>query len=459
MSLTQILCIMKARYKIALSIFLISLAVGAAAIKLLPSRYASTSSVVFDVKQRDPIFGSNIMPLGYLATQVEIINSDRVAKRVVKALRFDESPAVKAQWLEATGGRGKLEDWAVSLVKRGLQVTPSLQSNVISISYIAGDPTFAAAVANAYAQAYIDASIELRVDPARQTNIWFGEQSKAARENLENAQARLSAFQKSKGLIARNDQVDVETTKLNDLMNQLNNIQAQMVDTASKQRSVDMATLPDVMQNSVVASLRSQIAQKEVALQDAAVTFGKNHPNYQRLDNEIDALKKQLVVETRNVATSFGTLGAASRDREAGIRAAIDAQRKRLLSIKGHRDELAVLERDLAVAQSAYDQVIRRYNETGLESQITQTNVSVLNPAIAGLEPTSPNINKIGMLAIFLGLLLGGSAAFLLELIDRRVRSVEDLAEMLQVPVLAVIQPPSRRLLSFERQKLLGAPQ
>ncbi len=454
----QILIILKARWKIAMAVFFLSLIAGAIAIWQLPKRYDSTASVVFDVKQQDPVAGM-IMPVmpGYLATQVAIINSDKVAKRIVKALRLDESPAVKEQWLEATQGRGKLEDWAAKFLQRGLQVVPSRESNIIDINYRAGDPVFSATVANAYAQAYIDANIELKVDPARQTNIWFGEQAKVLRDALEKAQTNLSEFQKSKGLIAKDEQLDAETQKLNDLMSQLTAIQAQTADATSKQRSTSMDTLPDVMQSAVVANLRSEIARKEASLQETAGNLGRNHPNYQRMETEIAALKKQLVAETRNVAASFGTSRAASREKESEIRTAIAVQRKKLLSLKDDRDQLAVLQRDVAAAQNTYESVVRRYNQTNLESQITQTNVSVLNPAVAPLEPASPNVPKIAAMTVFFGLLFGGAAAFLLELIDRRVRSASDLAEMLQVPVLAVIET-HRPSLGFHRVKALPAP-
>ena len=278
------------------------------------------------------------------------------------------------------------------------------------------------------------------------------------RDNLEKAQSALSAFQQKKGLIATSEGADAETAKLNNLMGQLTAMEVQTADATSKQKSSDMETLPAVMQNSLVAALRSDIGRKEAALQDAALNLGKNHPQYQRMASEIDSLKKQLVVETRHVATSFTTLKAANREVESELRAAIAAQKKKVLALKDERDQLAVLQRDVIAAQSAYDSVTRRYNQTSLESQITQTNVSVLNSAIAPLEPSSPNIPKILAMAVFFGFLLGGSAAFLLELIDRRVRSAEDLAEMLQLPVLVVIEPPRRPLLAFWRPKILTAP-
>ena len=57
---------------------------------------------------------------GYMATQVDIINSDRVAQRVVKMLKLDENPAAKEQWLEATEGKGTLEMWLANRLQKKL---------------------------------------------------------------------------------------------------------------------------------------------------------------------------------------------------------------------------------------------------------------------------------------------------------------------------------------------------
>jgi len=127
------------------------------------------------------------------------------------------------------------------------------------------------------------------------------------------------------------------------------------------------------------------------------------------------------------------------RSKEAEIRAAIDAQRKKLLALKRERDELAVLTRDVEAAQKAFDAVAQRFNLTSLESQSTQTNVAVLNAATEPIEPSFPKLLLNIVAAILLGTLLGTGAAFVLEILDQRVRSAADLADMLQVPLLGVI--------------------
>ena len=289
----QFLLILRARYKIALVTLLLTVAVAMAVSLNLPKQYTATASVLVDVKSPDPI-AAMLMPSN-LSTQVDIINSTRVARTVVKMLRLDESPAVKQQWTEATKGMGKLEVWLGDLLLRGLQASPSRDSNIITISYKGADPGFAAAVANAFAQAYIDTTVELKVEPARQYALWFGEQGKSLRENLEKTQTRLSAYQQEKGIVARDEQLDNEMAKLNELSSQLTMVQAQTNDARSKQKSgAAVDTLPELLQNSLISGLKSDIARQEAKLQEAAVNLDKNHPLFQRMQSEIAALKQKL---------------------------------------------------------------------------------------------------------------------------------------------------------------------
>jgi len=112
--------------------------------------------------------------------------------------------------------------------------------------------------------------------------------------------------------------------------------------------------------------------------------------------------------------------------------------------LRSERDEIAVLLRDVDTARRSYELVTSRYNQISLEAQVTQTNVSVLNPAMEPLDPTFPKPRSQTLLMLLaLGIMLGAAAALGLEMLDRRVRSADDLAQMLQAPVLAVIE--SRR--------------
>ena len=449
MNLTQLLLVLGARWKIAALALIVTVATAVGVSSQLPKKYTATATVVLDVKSPDPIMGmmlpALVMP-GYMATQVDVIGSNRVAQKVVSALKLTENPEVRDQWMLATEGKGRLDVWIAGALQKGVKVQPSRESTVISIEYTASDPQAAATLANAYAQAFIDTTVELKVEPAKQYSAWFSDQSKILRDNLERAQARLSDYQQKYGIVTSDERLDTETAKLNDLSAQLTVVQAQTSDARSKQRSGSAAdSLPEVVQNPLISGLKRDIALQEAKLKEMAGNLGTNHPQYQRTVAEIAALRHQLDSETRHIMSGFSASRTVGRSREAQLQLAIADQKKKLLKVKGQRDELAVLMRDVDAAQKAYDAVAQRLNQVKLESQSTQTNVSVLTPAFPPLAPSSPKVVLNTLIAIFLGAALGIGAALGLELLDRRVRSAEDLVEMLQMPVLGVIGPPGKR--------------
>ena len=457
MNLHQFLTVLRARFKIVVLILLATVAAIVAASLVLPKKYTATAAVVVDVNSPDPVAGTMlhtmVMP-SYMATQRDIIGSDRVARTVVKLLKLAEVPGRKEQWLERTQGKGNLVAWLADGLQKKLNVRPSRESNVIDISYSAVDPAFAAAVANAFAQAYIEASIELRTDPARQYARWFGEQDKGLRENVQKAQARLSEYQQNYGIVASDERLDSETAKLNDLSAQLTVAQGQATDARSKQRSGSAGnTLPEVVQNPLIHTLKADVARQEAKLQEVAGNLGKNHPQYQRMESELASLKQRLEAETRLITSGFSTASAVSKDKEAELMADIAAQKKKVLAMKQARDELATLQRDLDNAQKAYEGVSQRLTQSRLESQFTQSNVSVLTLASEPVEPSFPNLLLNTVAAILLGTLCGVGAAFMLEILDRRVRSAQDVSEMLQLPMLGVIPRRKRPgMLSFARR-------
>ncbi|MBC7803880.1 MAG: chain length determinant protein EpsF [Candidatus Parcubacteria bacterium] len=454
----KLLLILRYRYKIALVVALLVTAIGAGVSVNLPKRYSADTFVMVDVRSPDPL-AALLSPTGVahgtMGTQVDIIKSDRVARKVVRILRLDENPAVVRMWQESTQGKGQIADWMANLLQKGLKVTPSRESSLIGISYQGSDPAFVATVANAYAQAYVEASVELKVEPARQYARWFGDQAKVLRENVEKAQTRLSAFQQSKGIVVTEATMDYELMALNELSSRLTAAQGETRDAQIKQRSGKggMNTLPEVMNNTVVAGLRSKVADLEAKVKEAGGNLGTQHPQYLRMESELAELKARLAAESSHVASGYGATGAVGRSREAELRDAIEVQKKKLLVLRSERDEIAVLVRDVDTAKRAYEAVTNRYNQTSLESQITQTNVSVLTPAIEPIVPSFPKpLPQMLLMVAVLGILLGCGAAFGLEMLDRRIRSPEDLAEMLQLPVLAVIQPSRRpRRLGFQR--------
>jgi polysaccharide biosynthesis transport protein len=378
MTLQQFLLILRARYKVALLVFIVTVATTVAVSLLLPKQYTTSAAVVVDVKSPDAVSGQMLQGLiapGYMATQIDIVNSDRVAKAVVKLLRMDESPAIKEQWQEATEGKGQLIDWLAALLQKNLEVKPSRESNVINITYTGADPDFAAAVANAFAKAYMDVNLDLRLAPARQFAAFFEEQTKTMRANLEKAQAALSDYQQKNGITSVDERVDFETAKLNETSSQLTGVQGQTTDSQSKRQNVKADTVAEVMQSPLINGLKSDIARLEAKLTESNVNLGKNHPQTQRAETELATLKAQLAAETRKITSSIETTYQVSKQREGQLQTALAAQKSKVLLLNKQRDELNVLRRDIESAQRAYEVVSQRASQTNIESQTNQTNI------------------------------------------------------------------------------------
>lgn len=450
MTFVQFISILRARWKFMAAVVLATVATALVVSLMLPKRYTASASMVVDVKP-DPVagavFGGMLNP-AIMATQVDILTSDRVARRVIRNLKLAESAEVRQRWMEATGGVGTIEDWLADQFRQQLDVKPSRESNVITISYQSADPVFAATLANAFIQAFIDTSVDLRVDPARQYSGFFDKRAKEARDVLEAKQTRLSEFQRANGITINDERMDVETARLNELANQLVLMQTMATDSSSRQAQVaggNSDRLNEAINNPVIAGLRVDLSRAQANLQELNSRLGANNPQVQQAKANIAELRSRIEAETQRVAGSIGVTARINSARVGEVRAQLDAQRAKVAKLKESRDAMAVLQRDVENAQSAYDAVVGRYNQANLESQAQQSNVNLLSQATPPLLPSFPKKTLNVALALVLGSMLAVGLALLRELLDRRVRSAKDVVDALGLPILGVMPKPNVR--------------
>lgn len=469
MNFVQFLAILKARWKAALIVFIGILSIALAASLLMRKNYTASASVVVDASKPDPL-AAVLYPGGMnpsvIATQIDVIQSDRVAFKVVRNLRLPENPQIREQWQDATHGVGSIEQWLSTVFQKSLDVKPSRESNVITVTYKAPDPQFAAALANAFVQAYLETNVEMRVEPAKLYSSFFDQRGKEARDALEKAQSTLSEFQKDKGIIATDERLDVENARLSELSSQYVGLQSLASDSGSRQvaaRGKGADRMQEVLNNPLIAGLKADQARLEAKLQELTARLGDKNPQVIETRANLAELKARIDSETVKVAGSLGIANSINQQRAGEIKAALEAQRSKVLQMKAVRDEGAVLVRDVENAQRIYDQIMQRLNQTTLESLATQSNVAVLSQAVAPVEASSPRLLLNMAVALFLGTLLAVAVVIAMELLDRRVRSVEDVAQAVSLPIIGVLPSPNARQLfrktaraNLMQQRLLG---
>ena len=458
MSIKQLLLIVWARKWLALALLVLISSIGAYTVLTLPKQYTAEAAMVVEVRI-DPVLGAiapSLAAPGYLATQIDILKSERVAGRVVKMLGVERSPAAVGQWRDATNAKIPLERYFASLLQRGLTVEPSRGSNVINVSFSAQDPVFAQAAANAFVQAYMDVSVELRVAPARESSTFLDNQTKMLRNNLEVAQSKLSKFQQEKGIVVSDEKFDQENARYLALTTQLSTAQGDKVTADTAMRNSGSPTSPDVLFSPAVQSLRAQLSTAETRMTELSAVVGKNHPSRIQLEAQMNELRAQIATASRQASGGTSTISRTSGQKVIELQALVDAQKQRLQTLRADRDLEAVIKRDVDTAQRAYEAVSSRVLTFTQESQNNQANTRLLSPAVEPLEPSRPKV-MVGVLASVLGgLAVGIFAAIGWELFDRRVRAPEDLMVMAGVPVLGVLRPEGSKRPVFRRMLQFG---
>jgi succinoglycan biosynthesis transport protein ExoP len=437
MTLHQFLCILRARRAVAALILLTVLALAAGWTLLRPPSYEARASVLVDVRS-DPVGGTNLAAMlspTYLATQIDLVKSDRVAQRAVELLPPDEEPMRGLS--ELAREKGAPPHWTASALQRRVEVKPARESNIIHISSRGGSPAEAARVANAFAQAYVDINLSLKTEPARRSMEWLDRQVQEARTKLETAQARLSGFQQKAAIISGSEQGDFETQRLAELS-------AQLLLAQGQARAGAVETSAEVMQNPVVNNLRGEIATLEAKRQEASAVLGANHPKMGQLNAELDTLRARMLAESQRAGNAAAASTNASARRIRDLKDQVAAQRQRVLATSRQRGDLTVLRQEVESAQKAYETVATSAAQSRLQGMTTQANVLFLGRASEPLEPSGLSLRQALIVAFGGGSVLALAGALLAELLRRRVRCVEDLEAATQVPVLAVVSGPPR---------------
>jgi len=312
---------------------------------------------------------------------------------------------------------------------------------VLTINFRGEDPTFVAGVANAFAQGYLDFTVQLKTDPAMQASGFINTQIKLLREQYELAQSRLSKYQKDNNIYSADNRVDVETARLNELSSQLVQVQGQLMEAQSRSRQAtgNAGESPDVLNNGLIQSLKSQLATAEARFADTSQRLASNHPQYISAKSEVDKLRSNLQEQIRVASSGVASSSNIYKQRESELRSALSAQKARVLELNGARDEFVVFSNEADNARRSYESAMQRYNQTNLEGQARQSDIAILSSAVAPTNPSSPRMAVNLLLAVVIGLILGAGAVLVLELLDQRVRSASHMADVFGLPVLGSI--------------------
>lgn len=415
MSFLQFFRILWARRALILLSVLGAVAAASIVVMLARPRYEATTRIELDLLKPDPVTGQSIggrsLP-DYVKTQVQLMQDYKVAGRAVDMLGWQNSPRMAANYARRQpGDKRDFHRWLAQPVMDNTNVVWMSGTSLIAISYTSSNPETAAKMADTVRDAYIDQVLATKRDYAMKNANWYYKQADDTYTKLKKAVERLTAFEKANGIILADDASDPEMAKLKML--------AQAAPAA--QAAAGGFIAPSTVQ---VAALESQIASQSKIL-------GPNHPDLQTLRSQLATAQTAVARETA-MARSGSAPGGPSAS------SMLSAQTQKVLAQRGKVSEAKRMATDVQVLRSQYDKALGKAADYEQQAQTTESGVKVLANAVVPRSPDFPNIPLILGGALTISFAFGTLAALIIELLNRRVRSAEDLVNS-GLPVVGIM--------------------
>lgn len=390
-----------------------------------------------------------------LDTQAVVVQSLPLVQEVIQKLNLRDA---QGQLLDA-------EDLK-------LKVEPVIGTDVLKVSYASGDPKQASAVVNELMRVYIASNVVTNRAEAKSAGEFIEQQLPRAQADLEIAAEALQVFQNDNRIFALEKESLATVDTLKTLADQINQSRSQLAEVSAQQNLLDQRVDMPVEQAIDSASL-SQLPSVQLALGDLQkiqtqlaterTRYRAGHPSVVALERQEAALKSVLQERIGNAVP--GNDGVEASDlqmstlRQKFTADAVQLQAQRLgLEQKvatltqlqaTYRDRASTipnlvknqdaLERRLNIAKKTYETLRTRLQDIRVAESQTVGNARIIQEARAPKKAGSSKkpVYIGGGLAV--GLMLGVAAAFLLDLIDRSLKSVKEAQSFFGYSLLGLI--------------------
>lgn len=463
-----LLAVLWRRWQTLVLTVLTCLAVAAAFLLLATPTYRATATIFIQQNAPRVFADAAAAPVSetYLQTQADVIRSTPVLVRALEEIRygnlrtFRSAPGNPAVWLQ----RGPLK---VDVVKR---------SDVITVSMDSPHRQEAAVIVDGVVRAYVaEQSQATRKTAAEMVRVLEQERQQLQQKRAAAQEAMLAAQRERGEPIVRDARGNVVLGRLDTLSSALTAAEVATVELRAQQQATLAAMAgPEELRSFVEGlqfrgrdlgdreydELRSQLVQYEAQLEASAGIQGAGHPRVRSIQRTVDYLKGQITSKEESIAeahlSDVSSRLDAAEQKEAGLRAALEAARSRALDQTPGAVEYARLEAEVLDLEKRCEMLDRRIAELNVNSvDAGAMNVRVLQPAMVPDKPVKPNKALTLAAALLVGCVLGIGLATFREWQDARLRTPDELHSLLGLPLLGMVPRINRSLSPPERGQVL----
>ena len=397
-------------------------------------------------------------------TQTHVLQSDAIAKLVIRRLNLDSDPTFAGKGAapaSSTPAAAQAESREIephqeaALVAKfhgAMQISSVPRTRLLEIRFSSPDPNLAAKAVNTLIDTYIEQNYKTRLDATTRTSNWLAQQLSELQMKVEESQEKLVRYQKENGILGIDEKENIITSKLDELNKELTAAEGDRMQKESVYRLASSGE-PDLLSNidpsSPLVKLRSQEQDLHRQLAQASVHFQPTYPKVEEINQQLQAVQEDIKAEIKRLATKYEKDYLAALGREKLLRASLENQKTEENRLNESGIEYSLLKRDVESNRQLYEGLLQKLKEAGVMTGLRSSNVRIVDPASAPTTPATPNIPRNLLMSLMVGLAGGLSLAFILESRDNAVHSLEQVRMITALPSLAVIPFSSRNSLSL----------
>ena len=398
----------------------------------------------------------------YFATQYQVITSRRVAELVVKKLGLtsdrafltNRSANAVASANEAAIASVSLEDAAEALRGR-LKVEPIQDSRLARVKFSDADPARAQRLLSAVVDMYVEQNLDTSMDATNKTVEWLDVQLRRLKGELESQEMNLHDFKLKYNLlsVSYDDQSNMVRAEIQQLNTNLTDLKAKKEAVAARLAVVlavdpqDPGEIPatELVGNPTLGLLRTAYVEaKRDLLMTKAGGKDDKHPEVQKLNAQVDSTRTAIAQELQNIKNGAEIELANVNRQLTGLTALYDGARREALQLNLKELEYSRLHRSKESTEKLFGMVLERSTESGLSKMAPFNNVRVLDRPLKPMAPVFPRPATNLAVGVMIGLLLGFAGATGREMLDRTVRTSEDIEQELGLAVLGSLPDVTR---------------
>jgi succinoglycan biosynthesis transport protein ExoP len=345
------------------------------------------------------------------------------------------------------GARDATMDRVTEAFLQRLEVSPSGQSYAISIDFTSVVPKTAARVANTMADLYVEHQLGSKQAAATGALRWLPPRLDELREQLVQSERAAAEYRVQNELAASGDGLEFSEEELAALTHELITAQAERVATQAKLDLIrqvrssgqNLESIPEVMMSPIIADLRQQ--EMELLRTEAQLSqeYGPRHPTMMQVRADKGKLAARADAEIRNIIGGLANQVATIQVREQTLRTGL--ARAKVASTDKSRAEiqLRLLEGEVESTRTLYTMLLDRFKELTAQRELLEPGVRVISAAALPVKPSSPQVRLITGAGFMGSLMFGTLLAFVIDRLDRGLRTGRQAEEVLNLPQIGFI--------------------